>query len=82
MKIAAIDLGSNSFHIIIVEVSASGTFQVIDRLRLCCEAEGNCDLELWGVPRCTQLLEEALGRPVRVETLERESQSAVRRAKA
>jgi exopolyphosphatase/guanosine-5'-triphosphate,3'-diphosphate pyrophosphatase len=31
MKLAAIDLGSNSFHTIVVEVGASGTFQVIDR---------------------------------------------------
>lgn len=31
MKIAAIDLGSNSIHVVIVEVSASGGFQVIDR---------------------------------------------------
>jgi len=51
-------------------------------LRLRCETEGNCDLELWGAPRRTQLLEEALSRPVRVETLERESQPASRRAKA
>ena len=51
-------------------------------LRLRCEADGNCDLELWGVPRRTELLEEALGRPVRVETLERESQPVARRAKA
>ena len=29
MKIAAIDLGSNSFHMVIVEVSASGGFRVI-----------------------------------------------------
>ncbi len=31
MKLAAIDLGSNSFHAVIVEVSASGGFRVIDR---------------------------------------------------
>lgn len=31
MKIAAIDLGSNSFHMVIVEVQASGAFQVIGR---------------------------------------------------
>lgn len=31
MKIAAIDLGSNSIHMVVVEVSASGGFQVIDR---------------------------------------------------
>jgi exopolyphosphatase/guanosine-5'-triphosphate,3'-diphosphate pyrophosphatase len=31
MKLAAIDLGSNSFHMVIVEVSASGAFEVIDR---------------------------------------------------
>jgi exopolyphosphatase / guanosine-5'-triphosphate,3'-diphosphate pyrophosphatase len=38
-------------------------------LRLQCEAEGNCDLELWGVPQRTQLLEETLGRAVQVETI-------------
>lgn len=31
MKIAAIDLGSNSIHTLIVEVNASGAFQVLDR---------------------------------------------------
>ncbi len=31
MKLAAIDLGSNSFHAVIVEVTASGGFHVIDR---------------------------------------------------
>lgn len=31
MKIAAIDLGSNSLHMIIVEVSANGAFRVVDR---------------------------------------------------
>ena len=31
MKLAAIDLGSNSFHMVIVEVSGSGAFEVIDR---------------------------------------------------
>ncbi len=31
MKLAAIDLGSNSFHAVVVEVSASGGFRVIDR---------------------------------------------------
>ncbi len=31
MKLAAIDLGSNSFHAVVVEVSASGSFEVIDR---------------------------------------------------
>ncbi len=52
-------------------------------LRLRCASEGNCDLELWGVPRRTQLLEEALGQSVRVETFERETQTGVaRRAKA
>ncbi len=33
MKLAAIDLGSNSFHAVVVEVSASGGFSVIDRER-------------------------------------------------
>ncbi len=31
MKLAAIDLGSNSFHAVVVEVSASGSFEVVDR---------------------------------------------------
>ena len=31
MKIAAIDIGSNSLHMVIVEVGASGGFHVIDR---------------------------------------------------
>jgi len=31
MKIAAIDLGSNSIHMVVVEVSASGGFEVVDR---------------------------------------------------
>ena len=31
MKLAAIDLGSNSLHMVIVEVSGSGAFRVIDR---------------------------------------------------
>jgi exopolyphosphatase/guanosine-5'-triphosphate,3'-diphosphate pyrophosphatase len=33
MKLAAIDLGSNSFHAVVVEVSASGGFRVIDRVK-------------------------------------------------
>ena len=31
MKLAAIDLGSNSFHAMVVEVLPSGVFRVIDR---------------------------------------------------
>ncbi len=31
------------------------------------EASGDCELELWGVPRRTALLEEALEMPVRIE---------------
>jgi exopolyphosphatase/guanosine-5'-triphosphate,3'-diphosphate pyrophosphatase len=41
-------------------------------LRLRCEADGNCDLERWGVARRTELLQEALGRLVRVELAEAE----------
>jgi exopolyphosphatase/guanosine-5'-triphosphate,3'-diphosphate pyrophosphatase len=33
MRLAAIDLGSNSFHAVVVEVSGSGAFRVIDRER-------------------------------------------------
>jgi exopolyphosphatase/guanosine-5'-triphosphate,3'-diphosphate pyrophosphatase len=36
-------------------------------LKVRCEADGNCDLELWGVGRRTDLIEKALGCPVRVE---------------
>ena len=36
-------------------------------LRIRGEAAGDCELELWGVPRRTPLLEEALGLPIRVE---------------
>jgi exopolyphosphatase/guanosine-5'-triphosphate,3'-diphosphate pyrophosphatase len=38
-------------------------------LRIRAEAEGDCELELWGAPRRTQLLEEALGLAVRVEAV-------------
>jgi exopolyphosphatase/guanosine-5'-triphosphate,3'-diphosphate pyrophosphatase len=38
-------------------------------LRIRAQADGDCELELWGAPRRTQLLEEALGIPVRVETV-------------
>ena len=31
MKIAAIDIGSNSIHMIVAEATASGSFEVIDR---------------------------------------------------
>jgi exopolyphosphatase/guanosine-5'-triphosphate,3'-diphosphate pyrophosphatase len=31
VRIAAVDLGSNSFHLVIVDVSGSGAFQVVDR---------------------------------------------------
>jgi exopolyphosphatase/guanosine-5'-triphosphate,3'-diphosphate pyrophosphatase len=36
-------------------------------LRIRVEARGDCELELWGVPRRTQLLEEELGVGVRVD---------------
>ena len=32
--VAVIDLGTNTFHILIVEVEASGTYQIVERLRL------------------------------------------------
>ena len=79
MKIAAIDQGSNSIHLVIVEVSPSGGFQVVasekdvvvseraDVLRIQAEARGDCELELWGVGGRTALLEEMLERRVRVE---------------
>jgi exopolyphosphatase/guanosine-5'-triphosphate,3'-diphosphate pyrophosphatase len=39
-------------------------------LRLACQADGNCDLERWGVARRIELLQQALGRPVRIEAME------------
>jgi len=48
------------------------------RLRVRVEAEGDCELELWGAPRRTQLLEEALGLGVRVEGVAVEPQRAPR----
>jgi len=36
-------------------------------LRVLCDAEGNCDLEMWGAPRRAELLAEELGRPIRLE---------------
>ena len=36
-------------------------------IRIRAEADSDCELELWGAPRRTQLLEEALGLAIRVE---------------
>jgi exopolyphosphatase/guanosine-5'-triphosphate,3'-diphosphate pyrophosphatase len=47
-------------------------------LRIRAEAEGDHELELWGAPRRTQLLEEALGMAVRVEAVAAEPRSAPR----
>jgi len=47
-------------------------------LHLRAEADGDCELELWGAPRRTQLLEEALGLGVRVEAAVTESRRAPR----
>jgi exopolyphosphatase / guanosine-5'-triphosphate,3'-diphosphate pyrophosphatase len=33
MKIAAIDVGTNSFHLIVVQISEDGSFQIIERAR-------------------------------------------------
>jgi exopolyphosphatase/guanosine-5'-triphosphate,3'-diphosphate pyrophosphatase len=49
------------------------------RLRIRAQAKGDCELELWGAPRRTQLLEEALGLPVRVEALAVDMRRAPRR---
>jgi exopolyphosphatase/guanosine-5'-triphosphate,3'-diphosphate pyrophosphatase len=38
-------------------------------LRLLCDAAGDCELELWGVPRRAELLQEALGVKVRAEAV-------------
>jgi exopolyphosphatase/guanosine-5'-triphosphate,3'-diphosphate pyrophosphatase len=46
------------------------SLSVVDRagvLRVRCEVEGDCELELWGVGRRTDLLEHVLGVPLRVE---------------
>ena len=52
--------------------------EVSGRLRIRAEAEGDHELELWGAPRRTQLLEEALGLAVRVEAAAVEARSAPR----
>jgi exopolyphosphatase/guanosine-5'-triphosphate,3'-diphosphate pyrophosphatase len=36
-------------------------------IRVRCEVEGDCELELWGAGRRTDLLEHELGVPVRVD---------------
>jgi hypothetical protein len=36
-------------------------------LRILCQSEGDCELELWGVPRRAALLEDALKVKVQVE---------------
>jgi exopolyphosphatase/guanosine-5'-triphosphate,3'-diphosphate pyrophosphatase len=46
-------------------------------LRLRCEAGGDCELELWGVPRRSQLLEEVLGVKVRADVAGTAAQDAV-----
>jgi len=38
-------------------------------LRIACETSGNSELEMWGVPRRTSLLEKELGHAIRVDTL-------------
>lgn len=42
-KVAAIDLGSNSFHMIVVQVDASGQINVLDRLRESVRLGGGLD---------------------------------------
>ncbi len=49
-------------------------------LRIRGEARGDCELELWGVQRRTQLLEEELGVEVRVEAVATGAMAALRRA--
>jgi exopolyphosphatase/guanosine-5'-triphosphate,3'-diphosphate pyrophosphatase len=52
--------------------------EVPEGLRIRARAEGDHELELWGAPRRTQLLEEALGLAVRVEAVAVEPRSAPR----
>jgi hypothetical protein len=63
-----------------------GSIHIAERggtLHLVCQADGNHDLEMWGVPGRIQLLEEALGRPIHVESEETAArQGASRRAGA
>jgi exopolyphosphatase/guanosine-5'-triphosphate,3'-diphosphate pyrophosphatase len=51
-------------------------------LRVRCEAEGDCALELWGALRRVDLLEQVLGVPVRVEAAAAAPGSAARAARA
>jgi exopolyphosphatase/guanosine-5'-triphosphate,3'-diphosphate pyrophosphatase len=50
-------------------------------LRIFCDVQGDCELEMWGVPGRLPLLEKEIGLPVRVET-RRGSGESVARARA
>src|SRR3569623_2945313 len=42
MRIAALDVGSNSFHLIVVQVTSTGHFEVLDRaIEMVCLGEGS-----------------------------------------
>jgi exopolyphosphatase/guanosine-5'-triphosphate,3'-diphosphate pyrophosphatase len=62
MKLAAIDLGSNSIHMVIVEVGSSGAFRVVDRekhmVRLGAGALGRGRLDAAAVRRSLGVLAE------------------------
>jgi exopolyphosphatase/guanosine-5'-triphosphate,3'-diphosphate pyrophosphatase len=51
-------------------------------LRIRCEAAGDCELELWGVPRRSQLLEDVLGVKVRADAVTAAGAEAELRAPA
>jgi exopolyphosphatase/guanosine-5'-triphosphate,3'-diphosphate pyrophosphatase len=48
-------------------VRAIKVLQRGETLRVVCQSQGNCELELWGAPRRADLLEQALGVRVRFE---------------
>jgi exopolyphosphatase/guanosine-5'-triphosphate,3'-diphosphate pyrophosphatase len=53
-----------------------------DVLRIACETSGNSDLEMWGAPRRTALLEDELGLAVRVEAVRPAGHATVTRLRA
>jgi exopolyphosphatase/guanosine-5'-triphosphate,3'-diphosphate pyrophosphatase len=87
MKLAAIDIGSNSLHMVIVDVSASGAFRVVDRekqmVRLGAGALGRGRLDSAAMRRSLGVLTEyrRLCRTHAVEKIIAVATSAVREAR-
>jgi hypothetical protein len=51
-------------------------------LRVVCQSQGNCELELWGAPRRADLLEQALGVRLRFDLGPVAASAAAKRLRA